>query len=145
MRVEQLEQLRVQLSLDQALTESADCRLVRHCLVKAQPTEALEAQAVAQLRLCLRIAEVIEMLQDHHPNQHAHSMPRAAPQAVSRPDQPLGFLKAHLACNRLQHTIPTTTILRQYLKKAPLIARFAFHPHTLADPELKRYFFCRDL
>jgi len=64
--------------------------------VGAELHELLKAQAVLELFLSLRVAQTVEMLQDHHAQQHADADCGASALAVGGRHARLGLGEIHL-------------------------------------------------
>src|ERR1041384_5504972 len=99
--VEQLQQLLVQLAFDQPLTKAANGRLIQHSLVSAELDEFLKTQPVLQLLLGLRIAQAVEVLQDHNAQQNPNSARGPSTWTVSRSQALLSFSEIHDLAYRL--------------------------------------------
>ena len=144
LRVEQGEQDFMQSALDESLTKAANRRLIRHGLVRVELHELLEAQPVLELFLGLRVTQAIEVLQDHHAQQHADTAGRPPALTIGGRDAGLGLGEIHFARNRFQHVVGRGALLHRQIKKGGLVLAFGLHGllMRLLQPLFKD--FCRD-
>ena len=70
MLAEPFEQLGDQTRLGQLLAEQPQGRAIGNTVLEAQPEKARERQPVAHLVLNLLIRQIVQGLQDQHPEQH---------------------------------------------------------------------------
>jgi hypothetical protein len=109
-------------------------RFIWNRFVGRQPDELLEAQPVAELRLGLRVAQAVEMLQQHHAQKHRRPMPRPAQLAVGRLQPPLGLGKIHQGRDLFQHLIGPRPLRQRPILKADLLVPGLLHPLSTQPP-----------
>jgi hypothetical protein len=126
----------VQGRRDHPLAKPANRRFVRHRLAGAQPDELLKAQTVAELRLGLRVAQPVEVLEQHHAPEHRRPVARPAQLAVSRLQPPLGLGKIHQRRDLFQHLIGPRPLRQRPILKSDLLVLRLLHPLSTPSPNL---------
>lgn len=113
----------VQAAFNESLTEATNRRLVGHGLVCIQLEKLLKAQAVVDLDFGLRVAQAVEMLQDHYAAQHADADGRASAVAVSGRHACLRLAEIHFAGNGFQHTVGSAALPHGEAQKGGWLSR----------------------
>lgn len=142
--IEHFQKLLVQPAGQQPFAETADRRLIGHRLGRAQPDELLKAQPVAQLLLGLRIAQSVEMLQNHDAQQHWHAMRRPSQHAVGRRQCLLRLAKVDPRIDRFQDSVAPCAPCHCEVKKDALFVRGSLHPSDCQIISIPRHSFRRD-
>ncbi len=82
----------------------------------------LEALPILELLFGLRIAQAVEMLQDHDAQQHTHAAGGPFALAVSR-----GHTRLHFARNGLKHAVGRTALLHGQIEEGGLVVSRSLH------------------
>jgi len=117
----------MQAALNESLPEAADRRLVGHHFVLIQLEELLKAQAVVDLDFGLRVAQAVEMLQDHHAQQHPNAGGGTSAVAVGGRHACLRLAEIHFAGNGFKHTVGRAALLHSQIKKRRLVVSQGLH------------------
>jgi hypothetical protein len=94
----------------------------------------LKAQPVAQLRLGLRVAQAVEVLEQHHPQKHRRAVARPAQFAVSRLQPPFGLGKIDQRRDLFQHFIGPRALRQCPILKTDLLVFRCLHPLSTRFP-----------
>src|SRR5262245_46954710 len=132
--VEQAEQLLVQTALNESLAKPADGGLIGHGFVRVQLYEFLKAQPILELFLRLRVAQSVEMLQDHQAQQHADAAGGSSARTVGLSNALLGFIEIHFARDRFEHTVGAAALLHGQIKEGGLVVSRSLHGVQITSP-----------
>ena len=142
--VEQTEQFFVQAAGDEPLPKPADGGFIRHGLVRGELHKLLEAQPILELLFGLRIAQAVEMLQDHDAQQHADAAGAASAFAVSGGDAFLGGSEIHFAGDGFQNSVGAAPLLHGQIEESGLVFAFGLHGLLMRLRQRLFNYFCRD-
>ena len=134
----------MQAAGDEPLPKPADRRFIRHRLVRVKLHELLEAQAILELFFGLRIAQAVEVLQNHDAQQHADATGRASALAVGGRDAFFGDSEVHFAGDGFQDSVGAAALLHGQIKKGGLVLAFGLHGFLMRLHLQLFNYFCRD-
>ena len=104
----------------------------------------LETQPVLQLFFSLRIAQAVEVLQNHDAQQHAHAAGGASAVAIGGGNALLSGGEVHFACDGFQNRVDAATLLHGQIEKCRLVLAFELHESLITPPHRLFKNFCRD-
>lgn len=135
----------MQAARDEPLAKATEGGLVGHGFVRIELEELLEAQPVVDLGFGLRVAQPVEVLENHHAQQHANTRGGASDWAAGGGDACLGLGEIHFAGNGVEHLVAHAALLHGQVKAGRLFAAFGLHgvqsfsPRSLFKRLLQRF------
>src|ERR1041385_7571378 len=117
----------MQAALNKPLTKPADSRFIGDRFVGIQLHKFLKAEPIPQLFLGLWIAQAIEVLQDHDPQQHPDPTAGPPAMAVGGPHAGFGLGEIDLLSDDLKHAISRPALLNSQIEEGGLGCSCSLH------------------